>query len=39
MIDEFDSMKAAEKTLELYEKEDRKDGIFEPDFYEIVTEE
>lgn len=39
MIDEFDSMKAAEKTLELYEKEDKKDGIFEPDFYEIVTEE
>jgi len=35
-MDEFDTLKEAEKTLKKWEKEDKKDGNFTPDFYEIV---
>lgn len=38
-IDEFDTYAEAEKAIEQYEKDDKKNGVFEPDFYDIVDEE
>lgn len=35
-IDEFDTYEQAKKTLFEYEEQDKKDGYFTPDFYEIV---
>lgn len=32
------TLECAEKLLEEYEKEDKEDGIYTPDFYEIVEE-
>jgi len=36
VIDEFSTMTEAEKTLEDYENQDKEDGIYKPEFYEIV---
>lgn len=36
VIEELKSLKEALKRLEEYEKEDKKDGIYEEDFYEII---
>lgn len=36
VIDDFNSLEDAKKALRKYEAEDVRDGIFEPDFYEIV---
>lgn len=38
-IAEFDSREEAEAILRRWEDEDRLDGIYEPDFYEIVEDE
>lgn len=35
VITEFDTVEEAKKTLERYEQEDRKDGSYTEDFYEI----
>ena len=35
VIDEFESLAAAESALKLYELDDKKNGVYEPDFYEI----
>ena len=35
-IDVFESYEEAKAALEEYEAQDKKDGIYEPDFYEIV---
>ena len=32
----LDTMHQAEKQLEAYEEQDKKDGTYEPDFYEIT---
>jgi hypothetical protein len=37
-IDEFETYQEAQKELERYENEDKQDGTFTPDFYEIVQE-
>ena len=39
MIDIFDTLEEAEKALEEYENDDMKDGVYTPDFYEIVEVE
>lgn len=39
IIDEFDSLQAAQKALELYENDDKANGIYEPGFYEIMEVE
>lgn len=36
-IDTFTSLEEAEKELIVYEKEDKENGIFVEDFYEIVV--
>ena len=36
VIDEFATLEKAEQTLEEYEKMDKADGNFTPNFYEIV---
>lgn len=38
-IDEFTTLKEAESQLAKYEQEDKEEGIFTPDFYEIVRKE
>lgn len=38
-IDEFATKQDAENQLAKYEQEDREEGIFTPDFYEIVRKE
>ena len=35
-IDQFDTYQEAQKELKRYENEDKQDGTFTPDFYEIV---
>lgn len=35
-IDQFNTYQEAQKELERYEEEDKKEGNFTPDFYEIV---
>lgn len=35
-IDSFDSYQDAEAALKEYETEDKEEGIFEPEFYEII---
>ena len=37
-IEEFDSIKKAKDAIACYEAEDEKEGVFEPDFYDIVNE-
>lgn len=37
IIDEFQTMEEAERQLEAYEEEDKINGEYEPDFYEIWT--
>ena len=37
-IEEFDSIKKANDAIERYEVEDKKEGIFKPDFYDVVNE-
>lgn len=39
MIDIFGTLEEAEKALEEYESDDMKDGVYTPDFYEIVEVE
>ena len=36
-IDQFDTYQEAQKELERYEKEDKQEGTYTPDFYEIVV--
>ena len=38
-IDEFDTLEEAKKTLEEYEKQDKKDGIYEENFYAIYDQQ
>lgn len=38
-IDCFKTLEEAKKTLEEYEKQDKIDGIYEPNFYEIYNTE
>lgn len=38
-IDIFNTIEEAKAELESYEQEDKKDGIYTEDFYEIVEEE
>lgn len=38
VIDEFDSLESAENALKLYEMDDKNNGDYEPDFYEIIQE-
>lgn len=35
-IEEFNSLEEAEKALAEYEEQDKKDGTYEENFYEIV---
>ena len=35
-IDIFDTLEEAERTLEEYENDDMKEGVYTADFYEIV---
>ena len=35
-IDIFDTLEEAERTLEKYEEDDMKEGVYTSDFYEIV---
>ena len=35
-IDIFDTLEEAEKTLEQYEDDDIKEGVYTADFYEII---
>ena len=37
IIDDFDTYEEALARLEKYEAEDKKDNIYVPDFYEIVS--
>ena len=37
-IEEFDSIKKAIDAIACYEVEDKKEGIFKPDFYDVVNE-
>jgi hypothetical protein len=37
-IDEFNTIEEAQQELEKYENEDKQEGTFSPDFYEIVQE-
>lgn len=37
-IEWFETLEEAEKCLKEYEEEDKKDGIYEEDFYEIVED-
>jgi len=39
IIEECATIEEAKTTLAAYEEEDRKDGCYEPDFYEIVEVE
>lgn len=36
IIEEFNTMEEAENKLKEYEESDKKEGIYEEDFYEIV---
>ena len=38
-IASFETIEEAKKQIEQYEKEDKKDGCFSPDFYDIVLED
>ena len=38
-IDIFDTLEEAERALEECESDDMKDGVYTPDFYEIVEVE
>lgn len=38
-IDIFDTLEEAERALEEYENVDRMEGVYTPDFYEIVEVE
>ena len=35
-IDIFDTLEEAERALKEYESDDKKEGVYTPDFYEIV---
>ena len=37
-IDEFATLEEAKKALEAYENDDKKDGTYTPNFYEIVED-
>lgn len=39
MIDIFGTLEEAERVLKEYESDDMKDGVYTPDFYEIVEVE
>lgn len=38
-IDIFDTLEEAERVLKEYESDDMKEGVYTPDFYEIVEAE
>lgn len=37
-IDEFETLEEAKKAIEEYEAQDKKDGVYEADFYEVEDE-
>lgn len=39
VIDEFDTLKEAEEAIRKYEEEDKTDGTYTPNFYEIAEDE
>lgn len=39
VIDKFATQEEAELALQEYEEEDKRDGTYEPDFYEIIKED
>lgn len=39
LIDQFESIAQAENMIESYEEDDKADGTYTPDFYDIVNEE
>ncbi len=39
LIDEFNTIEEALKEIERYETIDKKDGVYESDFYDVVNEE
>ena len=39
VIEDFNSLEEAKKCIELFEIQDKKDGIYVPDFYEIYDAE
>lgn len=39
VIDEFKTLQEAEKALAEYEEQDKKDGTYTPDFYEVAEVE
>lgn len=38
-IEEFNSLEEAQKCIELFEIQDKKEGIYVPDFYEVYDAE
>ena len=38
-IEEFKTVEEARKAIEAYEEEDKAEGIFEEDFYDVVDED
>jgi len=36
VIDEYNTLQEAEQVLAQFEEEDKKNGVYTPDFYEIV---
>lgn len=38
-IEEFETIEEAKKAIEQYEADDRKDGIYTPNFYDVVNED
>jgi hypothetical protein len=39
VIDKYDTIEQAKKALKFFEEVDESEGIFEPEFYEIVETE
>lgn len=39
IIDEFNSIEEAKKAILAYEEEDREDGTYSEDFYDVVDED
>lgn len=38
-IEEFETIEEAKKAIEQYEADDKKDGIYTPNFYDVVNED
>ena len=39
VIDDFDTLEEARAAIERYEAEDERNGVYEPDFYEVYDTE